>query len=230
MRLIGASGNIQRNGGGNSGGKNKGQDKLYCIKEKGKIPMKIEIKTNVSNFTENERNNPALTVLSFGYTPAELYRNAVILHKETVRDMLSGGYGADIIRYDATKKTYRVRVFKWTSENGAIIRAAAGNKSEKRIRDFIAEHDSFFDVIAEMGYAISETEFTELFNSKLVQIEKPDSGYCGYDGVAFELSIKAILTPHSRWRNRATPQGKIDVSKTWNADEKRVLLEYGLID
>ena len=26
---------IQRNGGGNSGGENKGQDKLYCIKEKG---------------------------------------------------------------------------------------------------------------------------------------------------------------------------------------------------
>ena len=152
--------------------------------------MKMEIKTNISNFTENERVNPALTVMSFGYTPNELYRNAVILHKETVRDMLSGGYGADIIRYDSDKKTYRIRVFKWCCEN----------------------------------------EFVELFNEKLERIEKPDSGYCGYDGVAFELSIKAILTPHSRWRNRATPQGKIDVSKTWNADEKRVLLEYGLID
>ena len=192
--------------------------------------MKMEIKTNICNFTENERNNPALTVLSFGYTPAELYRNAVILHKETVRDMLTGGYGADIIRYDTDKKTYRVRVFKWCCENGTIYRAAAGNKSEKRIRDFVAEHDNFFDVLAEMGYAISESEFTELFNEKLERIEKPDSGYCGYDGVAFELAIKAILTPHSRWRNRATPQGKIDVSKTWNADEKRVLLEYGLID
>lgn len=191
--------------------------------------MKMEIKTNLSNFTENERNNPALTVLSFGYTPAELYRNAVILHKGTVRDMLTGGYGADIIRYDTGKKTYRIRVFKWTSESGTVYRAAAGNKSEKRVRDFIAEHDSFFDVLAEMGYTISESEFTELFNAKLAQIEKPDSGYNGYAGVAFELSIKAILTPHSRWRNRATPQGKIDVSKTWNADEKRVLLKYGLI-
>ena len=192
--------------------------------------MKMEIKTNICNFTENERNNPALTVLSFGYTPAELYRNAVILPKETVRDMLSGGYGADIIRYDTDKKTYRIRVFKWTSESGTVCRAAAGNQSEKRVRDFIAEHDGFFGVLADMGYTISETEFTELFNSKLAQIEKPDSGYDGYAGVAFELSIKAILTPHSRWRNRATPQGKIDVSKTWNADEKRVLLEYGLID
>lgn len=192
--------------------------------------MKLEVKTNISNFTENERNNPALTVLSFGYTPAELYQNAVILHKETVRDMLSGGYGADIIRYDADKKTYRVRVFKWTSENGAIIRAVAGNKSEKRVRDFIAEHDSFFSVLADMGYTISETEFVDLFNEKLARIEKPDSGYDGYAGVAFELAIKAILTPHSRWRNRATPQGKIDVSKTWTDDEKRVLLEYGLID
>ena len=167
--------------------------------------MKLEIKTNISNFTENERNNPALTVLSFGYTPGELYRNAILLHKESIRDMLTGGYGADIIRYDTDKKTYRVR-------------------------DFIAEHDSFFSVLADMGYVISESDFIELFNSKLAQIEKPDSGYCGYDGVAFELAIKAILTPHSRWRNRATPQGKIDVSKTWNADEKRVLLEYGLID
>lgn len=192
--------------------------------------MKLEVKTNLTNFTENERNNPALTVLSFGYTPSELYRNAVLLHKESIRDMLSGGYGADIIRYDTDKKTYRMRVFKWCCENGVTYRAAAGNKSEKRIRAFIAEHDSFFDVLAEMGYAITETEFTELFNAKLAQIEKPDSGYDGYAGVAFELSIKAILTPHSRWRNRATPQGKIDVSKTWNADEKRVLLEYGLID
>lgn len=105
--------------------------------------MKMEIKINLSNFTENERNNPALTVMSFGYTPTELYRNAVILHKETVRDMLTGGYGADIIRYDTDKKTYRVRVFKWTSESGTVYRAAAGNKSEKRIRGFIAEHDSF---------------------------------------------------------------------------------------
>lgn len=192
--------------------------------------MKLEVKTNVSNFTENERNNPALTVLSFGYTPAELYRNAVILHKECVRDMLSGGYGADIIRYDADKKTYRVRVFKWSCENGTIYRAVAENKSEKRIRDFIAEHDSFFAVLADMGYTISETDFVDLFNEKFERIAKPDSGYDGYAGVAFELSIKAILTPHSRWRNRATPQGKIDVSKTWNADEKRVLLEYALID
>lgn len=192
--------------------------------------MKMEIKINLSNFTENERNNPALTVMSFGYTPAELYRNAVILHKETVRDMLTGGYGADIIRYDTDKKTCRVRVFKWTSESGTVYRAAAGNKSEKRIRDFIAEHDGFFSVLSDMGYTISENDFVDLFNKKLARIEKPDSGYCGYDGVAFELSIKAILTPHSRWRNRATPQGKIDVSKNWKADEKRVLLEYGLID
>ena len=81
-----------------------------------------------------------------------------------------------------------------------------------------------------MDITISESEFIDLFNEKLERIEKPDSGYDGYAGVAFELAIKAILTPHSRWRNRATPQGKIDVSKTWNADEKRVLLEYGLID
>ena len=192
--------------------------------------MKMEAGINLKNFTENERVNPALTALSFGYTPGELYRNAIILHKESVRDMLSGGYGSDIIRYDATKKTYRVRVFKWTCENGTVIRACAGNKSEKRIRDFIAEHDSLFDILAEMGYAITESEFIDLFNSKLAQIEKPDSGYDGYAGVAFELSIKAILTPHSRWRNRATPQGKIDISKTWTAEEKRVLLEYALID
>lgn len=192
--------------------------------------MKLEAGINLKNFTENERLNPSMTALSFGYTPGELYRNAVILHKESVRDMLSGGYGSDIIRYDATKKTYRVRVFKWTCNDGRIIRACAGNKSEKRIRDFIAAHDSLFAVLADMGYVITEADFTELFNSKLAQIEKPDSGYDGYAGVAFELTLKAILTPHSRWKNRATPQGKIDVSKTWTADEKRVLLEYALID
>lgn len=192
--------------------------------------MKMEAGINLKNFTENERLNPSMTALSFGYTPGELYRNAVILHKESVRDMLSGGYGSDIIRYDATKKTYRVRVFKWSCENGVIYRSCAGNKSEKRIRDFIAEHDSLFGVLAEMGYTISESDFTELFNSKLASIEKPDSGYDGYIGVAFELTLKAILTPHSRWKNRATPQGKIDISKTWTAEEKRVLLEYALID
>lgn len=192
--------------------------------------MKMEIKTNISNFTENERVNPALTALSFGYTPAELYRNAILMHKESVRDMLSGGYGAELIRFDSDKKTYRFRVFKWSCENGIIYRAAAGNKSEMRVRGWIAEHDKLFDVLAEMGYIISETEFVELFNKQLEKVEKPDSGYCGYDGVAFELAIKAILTPHSRWRNRATPQGKIDISKTWSADEKRVLLEYALID
>ena len=192
--------------------------------------MKMEAGINLKNFTENERVNPALTALSFGYTPSELYRNAIILHKESVRDMLSGGYGSDIIRYDATKKTYRIRVFKWSCENGVIYRYCAGNKSEKRVRDFIAEHDKLFDVLADMGYVIDEADFTELFNSKLASIEKPDSGYDGYIGVAFELTLKAILTPHSRWKNRATPQGKIDISKTWTAEEKRVLLEYALID
>lgn len=192
--------------------------------------MKMEIKTNISNFTENERVNPALTALSFGYTPAELYRNAILMHKESVRDMLSGGYGAELVRYDADKKTYRFRVFKWSCENGVIYRAVAGNKSENRVRNWIAEHDKLFDVLAAMGYTISETEFTELFNEKLERVTKPDSDYSGYYGVAFELAIKAILTPHSRWRNRATPQGKIDISKTWSADEKRVLLEYALID
>ena len=192
--------------------------------------MKLEIKTNLSNFTENERNNPALTALSFGYTPAELFRNAILMHKESVRDLLNGGYGAELVRYDADKKTYRFRVFKWTCENGVIFRAAAGNKSEMRVRDWINNHDKLFDVLASMGYVITESEFVELFNKQLEKVEKPDSGYCGYAGVAFELAIKAILTPHSRWRNRATPQGKIDISKTWNADEKRVLLDYALID
>lgn len=192
--------------------------------------MKLEIKTNISNFTENERNNPALTALSFGYTPAELYRNAILMHKESVRDMLNGGYGAELIHYDATKNKFRFRVFKWTCENGVIYRAAAGNKSEMRVRDWINNHDKLFDVLASMGYAVTESEFIELFNKQLEKVEKPDSGYCGYDGVAFELAIKAILTPHSRWRNRATPQGKIDISKTWSTDEKRVLLEYALID
>ena len=59
--------------------------------------MKMEIKTNICNFTENERNNPALTVLSFGYTPAGLYRNAVILHKETVRDMESRDHNMHVL-------------------------------------------------------------------------------------------------------------------------------------
>ena len=192
--------------------------------------MKMECKINISNFTENERNNPALMALSFGYTPAELYKNAILMHKESVRDMLSGGYGAELIRFDANKKTYRFRVFKWSCENGITYRAAAGNKSENRVRNWIAEHDKLFDVLAAMGYVISENEFVELFNKQLKKVEKPDNGYCGYDGVAFELAIKAILTPYSHWRNRATPQGKIDISKRWSADEKRVLLEYALID
>lgn len=192
--------------------------------------MKMECKINLTNYTENERNNPALTALSFGYTPAELYRNAILMHKESVRDMLSGGYGAELIRFDADKKTYRFRVFKWSCENGIVYRAAAGNKSETRVRGWIAEHDKLFDVLASMGYVVTESEFVELFNKQLEKVEKPDSGYCGYDGVAFELAIKAILTPNSRWKDRATPQGKIDISKTWSAEEKRVLLEYALID
>lgn len=192
--------------------------------------MKLESKINISNFTDNERLNPSLLALSFGYDPHELYQNAIIMHKESVRDMLSGGYGSELVRYDTTKKTYRFRVFKWTCANGTIIRACAGNKSEKRVRDWIDSHDKLFDVLAAMGYVISESDFVALFNEKLAHIEKPDSDYSGYYGVAFELALKAILTPHSRWSRRATPQGKIDISKTWTADEKRVLLEYALID
>lgn len=192
--------------------------------------MKLECKINLTNYTENEKLNPAMLAQSFGENPAELYQNAILVHKESVRDMLSGGYGSELIRYDADKKTYRTRVYRWTCDDGRVVRACAGAKSEKRVRDWIAEHDKLFDVLSDMGYVVSESDFVELFNEQLEKIVKPDSGYTGYFGVAFELTLKAILTPHSRWRNRATPQGKIDISKRWTADEKRVLLEYGLID
>lgn len=192
--------------------------------------MKLECKINLTNYTENEKLNPAMLAQSFGENPVELYQNAILVHKESVRDMLSGGYGSELIRYDADKKTYRTRVYRWTCDDGRVVRACAGAKSEKRVRDWIAEHDKLFDVLSDMGYVVSESDFVELFNEQLEKIVKPDSGYTGYFGVAFELTLKAILTPHSRWRNRATPQGKIDISKRWTADEKRVLLEYGLID
>ena len=192
--------------------------------------MKLECKINLTNDTENEKLNPAMLAQSFGENPAELYQNAIILHKESVRDMLSGGYGSELIRYDSDKKTYRTRVYRWTCDDGRVVRACAGAKSEKRVRDWIDNHDKLFDVLSDMGYVVSESDFVELFNEQLAKIVKPDSGYTGYFGVAFELTLKAILTPHSRWRNRATPQGKIDISKRWSADEKRVLLEYALID
>ena len=192
--------------------------------------MKLECKINLTNYTENEKLNPAMLAQSFGENPAELYQNAILVHKECVRDMLNGGYGSELVRYDATKKTYRTRVYRWTCDDGRVVRACAGAKSEKRVRDWIAEHDKLFDVLSDMGYVVSESDFVELFNEQLEKIVKPDSGYTGYFGVAFELTLKAILTPHSRWRNRATPQGKIDISKRWTADEKRVLLEYALID
>lgn len=192
--------------------------------------MKMECKINLTNYTENERLNPAMTAQSFGETPAELFDNAILLHKESIRDMLNGGYGSHLIRYDAKKNTYRVRVYQWTCDDGRVIRACAGKKSEKRVREWVAEHDKLFDVLADLGYNVSKADFVELFNKQLKKVEKPDSGYTGYCGVAFELALKAILTPHSRWRNRATPQGKIDISKTWSADEKAVLLSYALID
>ena len=192
--------------------------------------MKLECKINLTNYTENEKLNPAMLAQSFGENPVELYHNAILVHKECVRDMLNGGYGSELVRYDATKKTYRTRVYQWTCNDGHVVRACAGKKSEQRVRDWIAGHDKLFDVLSDMGYVVSESDFVELFNEQLEKIVKPDSGYTGYFGVAFELTLKAILTPHSRWKNRATPQGKIDISKRWTDDEKRVLLEYALID
>lgn len=192
--------------------------------------MKMECKINLSNYTENEKLNPAMLAQSFGENPVELYNNAILLHKESVRDMLSGGYGSELVRYDKTKNAYRIRVYRWTCDDGRVIRACAGAKSEKRVRDWIENHDKLFDVLASMGYVVTESDFVDLFNKQLAKVEKLDSGYTGYYGIAFELTLKAILTPYSRWKSRATPQGKIDISKTWTADEKRVLLEYALID
>ena len=192
--------------------------------------MKLECKINLTNYTENERLNPSMTAQSFGETPEELYDNAILLHKECIRNMLNGDYGSHLVRYDAGKKTYRMRVYRWTSNDGRVIRACAGEKSEQRVREWIAEHDKLFDVLADMGYSVTKQEFVDLFNKQLEKVVKPNSGYCGYFGVAFELTLKAILTPHSRWSNRATPQGKIDISKRWSAEEKAILLGYGLID
>ena len=192
--------------------------------------MKLECKINLSNFTPNERENPSMLAQSFGESPEELFDNAILIHRDSVRDMLNGGYGSDILRYDAKKNTMRVRVYRWTCDNGVVVRECAGKKSEARVRDWIANHDKLFNVLADMGYVVSKAEFVELFNTQLEKVYKPDSGYCGYYGVAFELTLKAILTPNSRWKNRATPQGKIDISKRWTAEEKAILLAYGLID
>lgn len=190
---------------------------------------KIEVKRGITNYTELEKLNPCMTV----YTPegadgAELFRNARIIPASCVPETLNGE--GDIIRYDAKTEFYRPRVFRWTLDNGTVIRECAGKKSEARMREWLDRFYTLSEVLDMLGYTETEATFSERYNRHYArEIEKtPRSN--GVSGIAFECAVKEILTPKSRYSTRRTPQGLRDITKRWTAEQKQTLIEIGILD
>lgn len=190
---------------------------------------KVEAKKGLTNFTELEHLNPCATIFTpEGETGAELYRNARFLPPSAVVEAIEGE--GNVMRFDTKSGFYRPRVFRWTLDSGRVIRECAGKKSEQRIRDWLERFYTLDEVLGMLGYNETESSFEERYNRHYArEIEKsPKSD--GISGIAFECAVKEILTPHSRYAKRRTPQGLRDITKRWTREQKQTLVDIGILE
>lgn len=190
---------------------------------------KVEAKKGLTNFTELERLNPCATIFTpEGELGAELYRNARFLPPSAVVEALEGE--GNVMRFDSKSGFYRPRVFRWTLDSGRVIRECAGKKSEARMRDWLERFYTLDEVLGMLGYDETEATFEERYNRHYARELKKSPKSDGVAGIAFECAIKEILTPHSRYAKRRTPQGLRDITKRWTREQKQTLVDIGILE
>lgn len=190
---------------------------------------KVEAKKGLTNFTELEKLNPCATIFTpEGESGAELYRNARFLPPSAVVEALEGE--GNVMRFDSKSGFYRPRVFRWTLDSGRVIRECAGKKSEQRLRDWLERFYTLDEVLGMLGYNETESSFEERYNRHFARELEKSPKSDGVSGIAFECAVKEILTPHSRYAKRRTPQGLRDITKRWTREQKQTLVDIGILE
>lgn len=124
----------------------------------------------------------------------------------------------------------QIRVFRWTCEDGTVKNAAAGAKSEARIRAFLEEHVSLADFLEAVGIEMTAEKFNALYAEELEKREGRGDNSCGKSGDAYEQTLRRIFNPKSKYRNAVhAPANKPDICKRWSVDMlERIGNETGL--
>lgn len=173
-----------------------------------------EIKSNCGRYTSAEQ-KARFHFYGVTHDKNAVYENSVVFSDAEYTDM----FGTIINPNPDKSGRFQIRVFRWTCADGTVKNACAGAKSEKRMRDFLAEHCPLSDFLDAVGIEMTADRFNALYKEELEKRESAGDNSCGKEGDAYEQTIRRILNPRNKYRKAIhAPASAPDIRKRWNAE------------
>lgn len=184
-----------------------------------------EGKTNAGRYVPAER-NAQFHFYAVTFDPDAVFQNSIVFPGSEFDSLL----GSFINPNPDKQGRLQIRVFRWTCADGTVKNASAGAKSEKRIRDFLAEHVPLSDFLEVVGVEMTAEKFNALYKEELEKRESRGDASCGKSGDAYEQTLRRIFNPKSKYRKTVhAPANKPDICKRWSIDMlERIGKETGL--
>lgn len=98
------------------------------------------------------------------------------------------------------------------------------------MREWLERFYTLDEVLRMLGYDESEDSFEARYARHYARELEKSPKSDGISGIAFECAVKEILTPHSRYSKRRTPQGLRDITKRWSKEQKDTLVSIGILE
>lgn len=173
-----------------------------------------EVKSNCGRYTSFER-RALFHFYGITHDKNAVFQNSVVFSNAEYADI----FGTIINPNPDKNGRYQIRVFKWTCTDGTTKNACAGNKSEQRMRDFLATHCPLSDFLDAIGIEMTADKFNALYKEELAKRESAGDNSCGKEGDAYEQTIRRILNPRNKYRKAIhAPASAPDIRKRWNAE------------
>lgn len=173
-----------------------------------------EIKSNCGRYTSAEQ-KARFHFYGVTHDKNAIYENSVVFSNAEYNDI----FGTIINPNPDKSGRFQIRVFRWTCADGTVKNACAGAKSEKRMRDFLAEHCPLSDFLDAVGIEMTADRFNALYKEELEKRESAGDNSCGKEGDAYEQTIRRILNPRNKYRKAIhAPASAPDIRKRWNAE------------
>ena len=184
-----------------------------------------EIKSNCGRYTSAEQ-KARFHFYGVTHDKDAVYENSVVFSVAEYTDM----FGTSVNPNPDKSGRFQIRVFRWTCADGTVKNACAGAKSEKRMRDFLAEHCPLSDFLDAVGIEMTADRFNALYKEELAKRESAGDNSCGKEGDAYEQTIRRILNPRNKYRKAIhAPASAPDIRKRWNAETlERIGQETGI--
>ena len=184
-----------------------------------------EVKANCGRYTSFEQ-RALFHFYGITHDKNAVYQNSVVFSNAEYNDI----FGTIINPNPDKNGRFQIRVFKWTCMDGTTKNACAGNKSEQRMRDFLATHCPLSDFLDAIGIEMTAERFNEMYAQELAKRESAGDNSCGKEGDAYEQTIRRILNPRNKYRKAIhAPASAPDIRKRWNAETlERIGKETGI--